>query len=130
MRDTPAVTGALIAQQGPSSGARVLGRKRVFSSGRLLGLNQRPPPCKGSLVISQPFVVVQISLQTDILSLLSRCCLPLFVWVGVLMVQRGQTSPAPLSKARRLPKSRPKTWARSGGLGRRSIPLLYLCAKK
>src|SRR5215211_3301753 len=86
MRDTPAVTGALIAQQGPSSGARVLGRKRVFSSGRLLGLNQRPPPCKGSLVISQPFVVVQISPQTDILLLLSCCCLPLFVWVGVLMV--------------------------------------------
>src|SRR5215210_7507591 len=52
----------------------------------MLELNQLPPPCKGGLVDSQPFVVVQISLQIGIFSLLSRCgCSPLFVWVGVLI---------------------------------------------
>jgi hypothetical protein len=53
----------------------------------MLDLNQRPPPCKEELVISQTFVVVQISLQTEVFSLLDRCCRsPLFVWVGVLLV--------------------------------------------
>jgi hypothetical protein len=53
----------------------------------MLDLNQRPPPCKGELVISQTFAVVQISLQTEVFPLLGHCCRsPLFVWVGVLMV--------------------------------------------
>ena len=57
-----------------------------FSEWAMLDLNQRPPPCKGGLVVSQPFVVVQIYLQIGIFSLLSRCgCSPLFVWVSVLI---------------------------------------------
>src|SRR5215212_2833104 len=52
----------------------------------MLELDQLPPPCKGGLVDSQPFVVVQISLQIGIFSFLSRSgCSPLFVWVGVLV---------------------------------------------
>ena len=35
----------------------------------------------------QRFVVVQIFLQTGVLSLLNHCCCsPLFAWVGVLLV--------------------------------------------
>src|SRR5215217_6814165 len=57
-----------------------------FSEWEILDLNQRPPPCKGELSISQTFVVVQICLQTSVFSLPSRCCCsPLFVWVGVLI---------------------------------------------
>src|SRR5215203_1729489 len=53
----------------------------------MLDSNQRPPPCKGGLVVSQMFVIVQISLQTDLFSLLNCCCRsPLFVWVGVKLV--------------------------------------------
>jgi hypothetical protein len=52
----------------------------------MLDSNQRLPPCKGGLVISQPFVVVQISLQIDAFPLLKHCCCSsLFVWVGVLI---------------------------------------------
>ena len=53
----------------------------------MLDLNQRPPPCKGEVIVSQTFVIVQIFLQTDVFSLLNRSyCSPLFVWVGVLLV--------------------------------------------
>ena len=55
-----------------------------FLKWAMLESNQRPPPCKGELVISQTFVVVQIFLLTSTFSVLScRLCSPLFVWVGV-----------------------------------------------
>jgi hypothetical protein len=52
----------------------------------MLDLNQRPPPCKGELVVSQTFVVVQTFLQTGEFTLLTLClCSLLFAWVGVLI---------------------------------------------
>ena len=53
----------------------------------MLDSNQRPPPCKGKMIISQTFVVVQISLQIDVFPPLGRCYRsPLFAWDGVLIV--------------------------------------------
>jgi hypothetical protein len=40
-----------------------------FLKWAMLDSNQRPPPCKGELVLSQSFAVVQISLQTSYLLL-------------------------------------------------------------
>src|SRR5215208_2004296 len=55
-----------------------------FLKWAMLESNQRPPPCKGELVISQTFVVVQIFLLTSTFSVLScRLCSPLFAAVRV-----------------------------------------------
>src|SRR5215210_686180 len=84
--------GVLLVYRGPGVVPALLSypafylQSSTFSEWAMLDLNQRPPPCKGGLLTSQTFVVVQNSLQTDVFSLLNRCCCsPSFVWVGVLI---------------------------------------------
>src|SRR5215207_6474495 len=50
----------------------------------MLDLNQRPPPCKGGVIVSRPFASVQKYLQKSIFSFLShRLCSPSLAWVVV-----------------------------------------------
>jgi hypothetical protein len=54
----------------------------------MLGSNQRPLPCEVRSILSWLFAAVQKFLQISIFSLTGyRECSPLFVWVGVLLVQ-------------------------------------------
>ena len=59
---------------------------QVFYKWAMLDSNQRPPPCKGEVIVSQTFAVVQISLQMSVFALLIVHLRPqLFAWVGVLI---------------------------------------------
>jgi hypothetical protein len=52
----------------------------------MLGSNQRPLPCEGGSITSCLFVDVQKYLQNSVFDSRNICrCLPLFVWVGVLI---------------------------------------------
>ena len=55
----------------------------------MLGSNQRPLPCEGGSITSWLFVDVQKYLQNGVFDSRNICrCLPLFVWVGVLLVYK------------------------------------------
>ena len=63
---------------------------QVISKWAMLDLNQRPPPCKGGLILSQVFTVVQKYLQISTFTRAGhRGCSLLFAWVGVKLVSTG-----------------------------------------
>ena len=60
----------------------------IYLEWAMLGSNQRPLPCEVRSILSWLFAAVQKFLQISIFSLTGyRECSPLFVWVGVLLVQ-------------------------------------------
>lgn len=65
-----------------------------FSKWAMLGSNQRPPPCKGGLILSQVFNVVQKYLQNGGLVYSGRRTRSrLFAWVGVKLVSTKAVIP-------------------------------------
>src|SRR3954468_24856508 len=78
---------------GHSLASHVLPVERSVLKWAMLGSNQRPLPCEGRSITSCLFAGVQKYLQIEgFHSGILRVRLPLFVWVGVLLVYMSLTA--------------------------------------